>query len=71
MYDVVYLFIRLCFPDSVCVWCYVSGGAGRGQGQHVWGAGGQRLVGEILDNVVLPHQIQDPRQLAGRLSHIS
>ena len=33
----------------------------------MWGAGGQRLVGEILDNVVLPHQNQDPRQLAGKL----
>jgi len=36
--------------------------------QHIWGAGGQRLVGEILDNVVLPHQRQDPRHLAGKSS---
>jgi len=36
-----------------------------GQQAHVWGAGGQRLVGDILPNVVLPHQNQDPRQLAG------
>jgi len=43
----------------------MSGGAGRG-GQHDWGAGGQRLVGEILDDVVLPHQFEDPRQLAGQ-----
>jgi len=44
----------------------VKGGAGPA-GQHVWGAGGQRLVGDILDNVVLEHQNQDPRQLAGML----
>ena len=42
-------------------------GGGAGMGQHVWGAGGQRLVGDLLDNVVLPHQNQDPRQLAGLL----
>ena len=42
----------------------MTGGAGRGQ--HDWGTGGQRLVGEILDDVVLPHQFEDPRQLAGQ-----
>ena len=39
-------------------------------GHHVWGAGGQRLVGEILEDVVLPHQNQDPRQLAGQSSFL-
>jgi len=54
----------------VCVYVCVCGPAGGmahmgGQQVHVWGAGGQRLVGDILPNVVLPHQNQDPRQLAG------
>jgi len=49
--------------------CLLAGGVGRGQ-LHVWGGVGQRLVGDILDNVVLPHQSQDPRQLAG-WSHTS
>ena len=50
----------------VCV-CGLAGGMAHmgGQQAHVWGAGGQRLVGDILPNVVLPHQNQDPRQLAG------
>ena len=53
-----------------CIMCLcVSGGAGRGQ--HDWGAGGQRLVGEILDDVVLPHQFEDPRQLAGQSNVIA
>jgi hypothetical protein len=36
-----------------------------GGGQHNWG-GGQRLAGEILEHVVLPHQSQNPKQLAGQ-----
>jgi len=52
--------------ESKYVRCCTVGGGGRGQ--HVWGAGGQRLVGEILEDVVLPHQNQDPRQLAGQMS---
>ena len=55
-----------CMPEmneQTCDVNNVSGGAG--PDQHDWGAGGQRLVGEILDDVVLPHQFEDPRQLAG------
>jgi hypothetical protein len=37
---------------------------GIGHGQHNWGDG-QRLAGAILENVILPHHNQDPKQLAG------
>ena len=58
------MMLSLCM--YVCV-CGLAGGMAHmgGQQAHVWGAGGQRLVGDILPNVVLPHQNQDPRQLAG------
>ena len=31
---------------------------------HIWGEG-QRLIGEVLNQDNLPHQRQDPKQLAG------
>ena len=34
-------------------------------GPHVWG-GGQSLIGEVLDQNILPHKSKDPKRLAGK-----